>query len=142
MDDILQKILARKREEVDARIASVPLEELKLRIAEMPPPRGFAAALRAKISVNAPAVIAEMKRASPSQGVIRDTFWPSEIAISYEKGGAACLSVLTDADFFKATTSICGKRAKRVRCPHCARILRSIHIRCTKRAVSARIASC
>jgi indole-3-glycerol phosphate synthase len=101
MEDILQKILVRKREEIDARITSVPLDELKLRIAEMPPARGFADALRAKISVNAPAVIAEMKRASPSQGVIRDTFWPSEIAISYEKGGAACLSVLTDADFFQ-----------------------------------------
>ncbi len=101
MDDILQRILARKREEVDARIASVPLDELERRIAEMPAARGFADALRAKIAVNSPAVIAEMKRASPSQGVIRDVFWPSEIAISYEKGGAACLSVLTDADFFQ-----------------------------------------
>lgn len=101
MDDILQRILARKREEVASRKNDVPLRELETRIADMPPARGFAAALRAKISVNAPAVIAEIKRASPSQGVIRDNFWPSEIAISYEKGGAACLSVLTDADFFQ-----------------------------------------
>ncbi len=101
MDDILQKILARKREEVSARRETTPLDELKARIAEQPVPRGFADALRAKIAINAPAVIAEMKRASPSQGIIRDTFWPSEIAISYEKGGAACLSVLTDVDFFQ-----------------------------------------
>ena len=101
MDDILQKILERKREEVAARRGTTPLDELKARIADMPVARGFADALRAKITVNAPAVIAEIKRASPSQGLIRDNFWPSEIAISYEKGGAACLSVLTDADFFQ-----------------------------------------
>ena len=103
MDDILQRILDRKREEVVTRHESVPLTELQLRIDEMPTARGFAAALRAKISVNAPAVIAEIKRASPSQGVIRDHFWPSEIAISYEAGGATCLSVLTDADFFQGS---------------------------------------
>jgi len=101
MDDILQTILQRKREEVAARRETTPLDELNARIAEQPVPRGFADALRAKIAVNAPAVIAEVKRASPSQGVIRDNFWPSEIAISYEKGGAACLSVLTDVDFFQ-----------------------------------------
>jgi indole-3-glycerol phosphate synthase len=101
MDDILQKILRRKGEEIAARREATPLDELKARIAEQPVPRGFADALRAKIAVNAPAVIAEVKRASPSQGIIRDNFWPSEIAISYEKGGAACLSVLTDADFFQ-----------------------------------------
>ncbi|HEX4479338.1 MAG TPA: indole-3-glycerol phosphate synthase TrpC [Rudaea sp.] len=103
MDDILQNIMKRKREEVTTRSAATPLDELKARIAEMPVPRGFADALRAKIAVNAPAVIAEIKRASPSQGLIRDNFWPSEIAISYEKSGAACLSVLTDADFFQGT---------------------------------------
>ncbi len=103
MDDILQRILARKREEIAARGESTPLDELKSRIEEMPASRGFAAALRAKISVNAPAVIAEIKRASPSQGVIREHFWPSEIAISYEAGGAACLSVLTDVDFFQGS---------------------------------------
>src|ERR1700679_3961634 len=101
MDDILQRILDRKREEVATRRESVPLTELQLRIDEMPTARGFAAALREKIAVNAPAVIAEIKRASPSQGVIRDHFWPSEIAISYEAGGATCLSVLTDIDFFQ-----------------------------------------
>ncbi len=101
MDDILQTILQRKREEVTTRLAATPLDELEARIAEQPVPRGFADALRAKITVNAPAVIAEVKRASPSQGIIRDAYWPSEIAISYEKGGAACLSVLTDVDFFQ-----------------------------------------
>ena len=103
MDDILQRILARKRDEIGTRRDSVSLDELKRRIEEMPPPRGFAAALRAKISENVPAVIAEIKRASPSQGVIREHFWPSEIAISYEVGGAACLSVLTDVDFFQGS---------------------------------------
>ncbi len=103
MDDILQEILKRKREEVASRRIATSVDELKARIAEMPVPRGFADALRAKITVNAPAVIAEIKRASPSQGLIRDNFWPSEIAISYEKNGAACLSVLTDADFFQGT---------------------------------------
>lgn len=103
MDDILQEILKRKREEVASRRIATSVDELKARIAEMPVPRGFADALRARITVNAPAVIAEIKRASPSQGLIRDNFWPSEIAISYEKNGAACLSVLTDADFFQGT---------------------------------------
>ena len=103
MDDILHRILQRKREEVDARVASIPLSELELRIAEQPVARGFADAMRAKMSVNAPAVIAEIKRASPSQGVIRDVFWPSEIAISYANGGATCLSVLTDVDFFQGS---------------------------------------
>jgi indole-3-glycerol phosphate synthase len=103
MDDILQRILARKREEIVSQRDNVSLDELKHRIEEMPPARGFATALRAKISVNAPAVIAEIKRASPSQGVIRENFWPSEIAISYEAGGAACLSVLTDVDFFQGS---------------------------------------
>jgi indole-3-glycerol phosphate synthase len=103
MDDILQRILARKREEVATRRESIPQSELQLRIDEMPTARGFAAALREKIAVNAPAVIAEIKRASPSQGVIRDHFWPSEIAISYEAGGATCLSVLTDIDFFQGS---------------------------------------
>lgn len=100
-DDILQRILARKAEEVAARVASLPLPEMRARALEMPPVRGFAAAIEARIAAGAPAVIAEVKKASPSKGVIRPVFHPAEIARSYTAGGAACLSVLTDVDFFQ-----------------------------------------
>ncbi|TWT18725.1 indole-3-glycerol phosphate synthase TrpC [Luteimonas marina] len=100
-DDILQKILARKVEEVAARAAARPLAEMRALAADMPPARGFAAAIEAKIASGAPAVIAEVKKASPSKGVIRPDFHPAQIARSYEAGGAACLSVLTDVDFFQ-----------------------------------------
>jgi indole-3-glycerol phosphate synthase len=99
--DILTRILARKVEEVAARSAAAPLAELAARVADLPPTRGFAAALEARIEAAAPAVIAEVKKASPSQGVIRADFDPAAIAASYEAAGAACLSVLTDVDFFQ-----------------------------------------
>jgi indole-3-glycerol phosphate synthase len=101
MADILERILERKREEVEARRARVPLAELRARAIDAPPPRGFAAALRARIGLGQPAVIAEIKKASPSKGVIRAHYRPAEIARSYASGGAACLSVLTDVDFFQ-----------------------------------------
>ena len=101
MKDILQRILARKREEVAERRARVPLAELESRVADAPSVRGFADALRARIERGEAAVIAEVKKASPSRGVIRADFDPAAIARSYESGGAACLSVLTDADFFQ-----------------------------------------
>ncbi|WP_149194721.1 indole-3-glycerol phosphate synthase TrpC [Luteimonas suaedae] len=101
MNDVLQRILRRKREEVDERRAARPLAELTARAADAPPPRGFARAIETRIAAGDPAVIAEIKKASPSQGVIRADFRPGEIARSYEEGGAACLSVLTDADFFQ-----------------------------------------
>ena len=101
MSDILQRILARKREEVEARRARVPLAELQSRIVAAPPLRGFAQALRSRIDDGEAAVIAEVKKASPSKGVIRADFDPAAIARSYEAGGAACLSVLTDVDFFQ-----------------------------------------
>jgi len=100
-DDILQRILARKAEEVAARSAARPLAEMRAQAADMPPARGFAAAIEARIAAGDPAVIAEIKKASPSRGVIRPDFDPVAIARSYEAGGAACLSVLTDVDFFQ-----------------------------------------
>ena len=102
-DDILQKILARKSEEVAARVAERPLAQMRALAADMPATRGFAAAIEARIAAGAPAVIAEVKKASPSKGVIRADFAPAEIARSYEAGGAACLSVLTDVDFFQGS---------------------------------------
>ena len=99
--DILRKILGRKAEEVAARAAARPLAEVRAAAAEQPPVRGFAAAIEARVAAGDPAVIAEVKKASPSKGVIRADFQPAGIARSYEAGGAACLSVLTDRDFFQ-----------------------------------------
>ena len=101
--DILKKIIHRKVEEVSARSACVPLDRLAAGLHEADPPRGFADALRAKIETGAPAVISEIKKASPSKGVLRPDFRPAEIAQSYARKGAACLSVLTDRDFFQGS---------------------------------------
>ena len=101
MSDILTTILARKADEIAERSARVSLADLRARGADAPPTRGFADALNAMIAQGDPAVIAEVKKASPSKGVIRPDFHPADIAVSYEFGGAACLSVLTDVDFFQ-----------------------------------------
>ena len=103
MTDILRRIVARKREEVAERKARVRPSELRARCAAAPTARGFAAAMRARIGSGKPAVIAEVKKASPSRGVIRPDFDPAAIARSYEHGGATCLSVLTDVDFFQGS---------------------------------------
>jgi indole-3-glycerol phosphate synthase len=100
MSDILERILARKRQEVATRSASVPRGRLESQVAHAPSLRPFADAVAANIRAGLPAVIAEVKKASPSKGVIRPQFDPAAIARSYAGGGAACLSVLTDADFF------------------------------------------
>lgn len=100
---ILHRILDRKREEVAERRVSRPLAELEQAIAGQTSPRGFARALQRRVARAEPAVIAEVKRASPSRGVIREDFHPAQIAASYRDGGAACLSVLTDVDFFQGS---------------------------------------
>ena len=99
--DILKRILARKAQEVAERTRLRPLEALREQAATSDPPRGFVQALRAKLQAGQPAVIAEIKKASPSKGVLRQDFDPAQIARSYEANGAACLSVLTDTDFFQ-----------------------------------------
>ncbi|MGE7959203.1 indole-3-glycerol phosphate synthase TrpC [Pseudomonas sp. NPDC089530] len=98
---VLEKILARKVEEVAERRARVSLAELEGLARSADAPRGFAKALLNQAKLKQPAVIAEIKKASPSKGVIREHFVPAEIAKSYEKGGATCLSVLTDIDYFQ-----------------------------------------
>ena len=98
--DILLRILRRKAEEIAERRSAVKLEELVERCATFPP-RRFADALRERIDRGEPAVIAEIKKASPSKGIIRENFHPAQLARSYARGGAACLSVLTDRDFFQ-----------------------------------------
>ena len=98
---VLEKILARKVQEVAERSARVSLAELERMAAQADPVRGFANALLAQAKLKQPAVIAEIKKASPSKGVIREDFVPADIARSYEAGGATCLSVLTDIDFFQ-----------------------------------------
>lgn len=101
--DILYRILTRKSEEVEQRQSQLPLSELQQSLKNALPVRGFISALQKKLDLNQPAVIAEIKKASPSKGVIRENFNPPEIARSYQQGGAACLSVLTDRDFFQGS---------------------------------------
>ena len=101
MSDILEEILAVKREEVAAAKRRQPLADLRAVARAAAEPRDFVAALRSKISAGLPAVIAEVKKASPSKGVLRADFDPAAIARSYARHGAACLSVLTDEEFFQ-----------------------------------------
>ena len=101
MSGILQRILATKREEVAQGKAREPMAQIGRRARAAPGPRDFAAAIRAKIAAGNPAVIAEIKRASPSKGLLRADFEPAAIARSFAEGGAACLSVLTDAQYFQ-----------------------------------------
>lgn len=101
MSDILQRILATKRDEITERSVVLPLAELRARCADAGPTRGFLQALTSRVADRRHAVIAEIKKASPSQGVIRPDFHPDAIARSYEAAGAACLSVLTDVQYFQ-----------------------------------------
>lgn len=99
--DILQRILNRKREEIAERKRRSPLAEVRERACRADPARGFVAAIERRIATGGAAVIAEIKKASPSRGVLREDFRPAEIAQTYAAHGATCLSVLTDRDFFQ-----------------------------------------
>ncbi len=104
MSDVLQKILAVKAEEIAAAKSEKPLYAIRREAEEMAPARDFVAALKLKTGQGKPAVIAEIKKASPSKGVLREHFVPAEIAKRYAQHGAACLSVLTDRQFFQGNS--------------------------------------
>jgi indole-3-glycerol phosphate synthase len=103
MSDILNKIIATKREEIAQALLDAPLEQVREVAYAQPAPRDFVGNLLRKVDAGQAAVIAEIKKASPSKGVIRENFIPAEIAKSYEQGGAACLSVLTDKQYFQGS---------------------------------------
>ena len=105
MTDILERIVAVKRDEIVAARKRRSQTSLRAEAEAQDDLRGFEAALRAQVARGKAAVIAEVKKASPSKGVLREHFVPAEIAVSYERGGAACLSVLTDAQFFQGSTA-------------------------------------
>ncbi len=101
--DILIQIIARKKQEIKQRQADISEAKLMAQIQTVSAPRGFVKAIQKNIAQNRPAIIAEIKKASPSKGVIREHFVPAEIAQSYAEGGATCLSILTDIDFFQGS---------------------------------------
>lgn len=103
MADVLRRILAAKADEIARARKARPQPAMEKAARDAAPPRDFAAALRARLDAGRPAVIAEIKKASPSRGVLREHFDPAAIAASYERHGAACLSVLTDAEFFQGS---------------------------------------
>ncbi len=117
MSDILKKILDTKHAEIIAAMLAKPLANIRKEADMAPPPRDFAGAIHAKLVANKPAVIAEIKKASPSKGVIREDFNPAEIAKSYEKGGAACLSVLTDEQYFQGSAQYLKQARAAVKLP-------------------------
>ncbi len=114
---VLKKIVERKFEEITERQQKVSLAQLQAKIPTLPPTRGFAKAIAAQVGKQQPAVIAEVKKASPSKGVIREDFQPQQIAQSYERGGATCLSVLTDIDFFQGSDSFLQEARSAVSLP-------------------------
>jgi len=114
---VLRKIIARKWEEIAERKKAVPQAELAQQAQQQRPTRGFVQAIAERVENGRPAVIAEIKKASPSKGVIRADFVPAELARSYEQGGAACLSVLTDVDFFQGADAYLKEAREAVNLP-------------------------
>ncbi|MFL0796091.1 MAG: indole-3-glycerol phosphate synthase TrpC [Cellvibrionaceae bacterium] len=114
---VLKKIIARKHEEVSERLGKISAADIKAMAADQPECRGFVAAMERKIQEGLAAVIAEVKKASPSKGVICENFDPVAAAKSYERGGAACLSVLTDIDFFQGADEYMQAARKAVSLP-------------------------
>ena len=117
MSTVLAKILETKRREVAEAKARIAPAEMERRAREAPPARGFEKSLRGRIANGRPAVIAEIKRASPSKGLIRADFDPARIARSYEDNGAACLSVLTDREYFGGSPEDLGAARAACRLP-------------------------
>ena len=104
--EILTKIIEHKKEELVERKQRVPLEKMQEWAKDAPSPRGFESALRGAQAAKRPGVIAEIKRASPSKGILREDFNPMQIAASYQMNGATCVSVLTDSEFFKGSCAV------------------------------------
>ncbi len=121
--DILKKILATKLEEVARRKLAMPIANLEEIGADIEKPRGFYNALQGQVLRKKLAIIAEIKKASPSQGVIREDFNPVLIGQDYAMNGAACLSVLTDKEYFQGSGFICKWSGSVARCQSCVKIL-------------------
>lgn len=114
---VLEKICGRKFEEIAERQRDYPIEQLQELTQELEPTRDFVGAIDSKIQAGQPAVIAEVKKASPSKGVIREDFVPEDIARSYESAGAVCLSVLTDRDYFQGSEAFLQQARKASQLP-------------------------
>ena len=141
MADILKKIEAYKREEIAAAKKRISLADLTDLAGRALPPRGFARAIQKHLSENRPALIAEIKKASPSKGLIRADFDPPKLARAYEAGGATCLSVLTDEPSFQGKPEYLTQRAMRPTCPRCAKIFSTTSIKWSKRVRGEQIVS-